>query len=428
MTEEAQRTEQASTVPEASPQVRLDLTEAQIDLAERQLRMAVETRFRTLVEQIPAVVHISRLDPVSSTIYISPHVETMLGYSPKEWLEDPELWPRIVHPDDLEASLADNKRHIETLTPSTQEYRLIAKDGRVVWIHEEAVVVRDEMGRPQYSQGVMVDITERKQAEDTLRRALEREREALHRLQALDEMKDAFLLAVSHDLRTPLTSILGIAITLARQEVQLSPEEFQDLLGRLATNARKLDRLLSDLLDLDRLSRGIVTPKLEDVDLGALVSSLVEEMDLLNGRPVHVDAEPVAIAVDPAKVERIVENLLANAARHTPPGTPVWVGVTQEDGGALLKVEDAGQGVAPDARDRVFQPFGQATEDVGPSPGIGIGLSLVARFAELHGGRAWVEDRPGGGASFRVFFPQQPRDAVTGTPATAPSPPRPAPR
>jgi signal transduction histidine kinase len=109
--------------------------------------------------------------------------------------------------------------------------------------------------------------------------------------------------------------------------------------------------------------------------------------------------------VDAAKVERIVENLLANAARHAPDATGIWVSATASDGGVLITVEDNGPGVPPELRAAVFEPFRQGPDRSQHSPGVGIGLSLVARFAEIHGGRAWVEDRAGGGASFRVFLP-----------------------
>ncbi len=246
---------------DASPRVDTSVTYDLTDVSPHVQLEPIEERFRSLVERMPAVIHISRLDETSSTVYISPRVETMLGYPPQQWLDDPSLWPKIVHPDDLEAALADNAHHIETFEPSVQEYRMVARDGRVVWIHEEAVVVRDTRGAPTYSQGVMVDVTESKQAEEALRTALERERQASDQLRALDEMKDSFLVAVSHELRTPLTTILGIALTLVRDDVTFDPHETRDLLERLANNARKLDGLLSDLLDLDRLSRGLIEPK-----------------------------------------------------------------------------------------------------------------------------------------------------------------------
>ena len=229
--------------------------------------------------------------------------------------------------------------------------------------------------------------------------------ESAARLQALDEMKNMFLDAVSHELRTPLSAVLGIALTLGREDVPLSASETQDLLGRLASNAKKLERLLSDLLDLDRLARGIVEPKRKPTDVGALVRGVVEASDVLGGRDVTLDIEPVVISVDAAKIERIVENLLANSARHTDEVARVWVNVAPSGNGIIIGVEDEGDGVPDDLKEAIFEPFRQGPQRSQHSPGVGIGLSLVARFAELHGGRAWVEDRPGGGAAFRVFLP-----------------------
>ena len=125
-------------------------------------------------------------------------------------------------------------------------------------------------------------------------------------------------------------------------------------------------------------------------------------------------AEPVVARVDAAKVERIVENLLVNADRHTTPDTPVWVRVVRRDEGVLLTVEDAGGGVPQELRAALFEPFRQGPAAAAHAPGVGIGLSLVARFAELHGGRAWVQDRPGGGASFQVLLPDHADPATVG--------------
>ena len=116
----------------------------------------------------------------------------------------------------------------------------------------------------------------------------------------------------------------------------------------------------------------------------------------------------VTIEADAAKIERIFENLLSNAIRHTPPQSKVWVRVGPEAGGALLVVEDDGPGIPVEHRESIFQPFGQGAGAPEHAPGVGIGLAVVARFAELHGGRAWVEEREGGGASFHVFLPGQP--------------------
>ena len=140
-------------------------------------------------------------------------------------------------------------------------------------------------------------------------------------------------------------------------------------------------------------------------DVGKLVAKVVAESDVLEGRPVHVDTEPVRLPVDTLMVERIVENLLANAAKHTPPETTVWVRVRSHPDGAVISVEDNGPGIAADRHDQIFAAFERGAEGSTNVPGVGLGLSLVLRFAELHGGRAWLENREGGGASFRVFLP-----------------------
>jgi two-component system sensor histidine kinase KdpD len=227
-------------------------------------------------------------------------------------------------------------------------------------------------------------------------------------------MKDTFLQAVSHDLRTPLAAILGLAVTLERTDIDLETDDMRDLAGRIAANARKLDRMVTDLLDLDRLARGIIEPKLHPTDVGALVARIVADSDPTSARQVNLDTPPVVASVDAAKVERIVENLLANAVRHTPPDARIWVRVEPTEGGVLIVVEDEGPGIDLEHREAVFEPFRQGPDAPEHSPGVGVGLTLVARFADLMGGRAWVEDRPGGGASFRVYLADGTSDAVPG--------------
>jgi PAS domain S-box-containing protein len=236
--------------------------------------------------------------------------------------------------------------------------------------------------------------------------ALDRERAAAEHLRAVDQMKTTFLEAVSHDLRAPLTTVLGVALTLERGGAGgLPADQVADLLGRLSANARRLDGLLGDLLDLDRLARGTLTPQRQLVDIGALTRRVVEDADVQQEHAVVVDAPTLQLAVDAPKVERIVENLVVNAAKHTQAGTAIWVRVQSQRDGVLLVVEDEGPGVPAQLREQVFQPFHTGRNVADHAPGSGIGLALVAQFASLHGGRAWVQDRPGGGASFRVFLP-----------------------
>jgi PAS domain S-box-containing protein len=374
-----------------------------------------EARYRTLFEELPALVYTEAYAVGGSWLYESPGVKDIMGYTPEE-SGQPGFWKKILHPDDRERVLAEDRRVELTGDPWRMEYRSIAKDGRVVWLRDHAVLVRGKPGQPSFWHGFVIDITEQKVAEQAMREALERERQATNRLRALDEAKNVFLNAVSHELRTPLAAIVGIALTLKRAGSSLAEEDGADLVDRLAANASKLDRLLSDLLDLDRLNRGIVTPQLRHTDLAALVARIATEWE--TARPLELAVEPVVAQVDSAKVERIVENLLANADRHTTPDTPVWVRLARQNQGVLIAVEDAGGGVPPELRAALFEPFRQGPEAAAHAPGVGIGLTLVARFSELHGGRAWVEERPGGGSSFRVLLPDPP--AASSSTASAP--------
>ena len=380
-----------------------------VDISE-QKRLESELRseavkFKSLAERIPAVVYIEgEGGSDDAPFYISPQYEELFGYTPEERQARPTLWRELLHPEDRERVLLAEQQASDE-HPFNADYRMVARDGRTVWVHDETVPIRDESGEPLFYQGVMYDISEQKRAEQELAQALDMERLAVERLREADDMKNTFLTAVSHDLRTPLSAILGSAITLeSADELGISQEDRKQLVRSLARKSRRLTAMVNDLLDMDRLTRGLVQPRRELMDLGALLGRTVAESDVLDERTVHVQMEPIDAWIDESMVVRIVENLLVNAIKHTPPTATIWVGARRVDNGVVVRVDDDGPGIAADERDRLFEPF-ERGERSAPSPGLGVGLSLVARFAEAHGGRAWVEDREGGGASFRVLFP-----------------------
>ncbi|HEX9717031.1 MAG TPA: ATP-binding protein, partial [Actinomycetota bacterium] len=357
----------------------------------------LEAKYRTLVEQIPSVVYLAEYGEQGDWLYISPQIERVLGYTPAEWLVHPHPMASFTHPDDLPAVREEEDRSLAMGESFRAEYRMRTRDGRWKWILDEATAVRDAEGRPIVLQGIMHDLTERKAVEEELAAAVDK-------LRALDRLKDTLLQALSHDLQNPLTAILGTASTLARLDSELTEEERTNLLRALEARTRAAKTLLTDLLDLNRLDAGIVEPRREMVDLSELVRRVADHPDL-DGRPVMIEAaDHVTLGVDRAKVERIVENLLVNADRHTPETSRIWIRVSEQDGGAVIAVEDDGPGVPDVLKESIFEAFRRGP-DAAELPGSGIGLSLVAKFAEMHGGRAWVEDRPGGGASFRVFLP-----------------------
>jgi PAS domain S-box-containing protein len=364
-----------------------------------------EQRFRALEQQVPAITYLDSVDPPQETLAISEQTTTVLGYTPEEWYANPGLWKKIVHPED-----ADRLEAAQRLGAVAEgvEYRVIAKDGRTVWLRDRSRLITDGEGVPRYWLGVLVDVTDRRRVHE-LRHELASERAEIVRLSAADEAKTIALQAVSHDIRTPLAAILGLAATLESHSQEMTGDDVRDLSSRIVENSRRLDRIVTDLLDLDRLQRGGLFPRLRPLDLGALVRQIVTRTDAVTERRMQLDTGPVHVRADPTMVERIVENLLANAVKHTPGDSRIWVRVERTDDGASIVVEDDGPGVPADARERIFEPYAQ-----GPAPGeggAGVGLALVAKFAELHDGRAWVQPRPGGGASFRVLLAYEPSEA-----------------
>jgi len=366
-------------------------------------------RFHRLVESLDAVFWEAEANGLRVT-FLGGRVEELFGADAATWLDHP--WGEHIIDADRAVAVAEVRRAIADGTDANVEYRIGAPGGDGRWLRDLVTVVRGSHG-PRQVRGLTVDVTERRHAEQTLREserkyseAFLREREAAERLRALDEMKNTFLEAVSHDLRTPLTSILGSALTLEQSRLEMPSTDALDLVHRVAANARKLERLLGDLLDLDRLQRGIVSPQRRATDIGALIARVLAEVENPDGRAIDVEAGLLNANVDGPKVERIVENLVANALRHTPPEAHVLVWARAVDGGIEIGIDDAGPGVPAEVRESIFEPFEQRPGPTsGHSPGVGIGLSLVRRFAELHDGRAWVEPRDGGGSSFRVFLP-----------------------
>ncbi len=176
--------------------------------AEERLRES-QARYRTLVEQIPAVVYMDARDESSSAIYMSPQVESMLGYSSEEWAANPKLWVELLHPDDRERILAENARTNETGEKFVTEYRLVARDSRVVWVRDYAVLMRDAAGQSLYWQGVLFDTTEHKLAEEKLSAIVTELEQRNHEVTLLNEMGD--LLQTCHTVEEASTVVSQFA-------------------------------------------------------------------------------------------------------------------------------------------------------------------------------------------------------------------------
>ena len=155
--------------------------------------------FRTLIEQLPVTVYVDRLDELSSNVYTSPQLEAVLGYTVAEWAEDEDLFLKVVHPEDRERVLAEHRRTRDTGEPFSLEYRMIARDGRVVWFLDQATVISDETGRPAFHHGFLLDITERKELEEALRRSEAEVREQKHHLESLLQISPTAIITLDRE-------------------------------------------------------------------------------------------------------------------------------------------------------------------------------------------------------------------------------------
>jgi PAS domain S-box-containing protein len=270
-------------------------------------------------------------------------------------------------------------------------------------------------------EGVLVsaairDVTRRREAEQALGDAYEREREASRRLRDLDRMKSDFLSTVSHELRTPLTAIKGFANLLHSDWGKFDEERRRDIVARIEAAANKLDSLISDLLDFTRLERGKLKFEMTPCNLAFLLRETITKLgSALDTTRIDADIpEDVVALADPAAFSRVLENLIINAAKFSPPGSPIRViGRTLGDAEVVVRVEDHGLGIPPEEADRIFERFYRVEGAHALHPGTGIGLAVVKEFIEAQEGRVWVDSLPASGSTFNVALRRAALPAAT---------------
>ncbi len=232
-----------------------------------------------------------------------------------------------------------------------------------------------------------------------------------------EELRSGLLSSVSHDLRTPLAVITG-AGTMLRDEATLDPGLRRDLVETVCEEAERLERLVSNLLDMTRLDSGTVAPKREWVPLDEVVGGALTRLERrLSGRRIttRLAEDLPLLSIDPVLVEQLFVNLLENAAKYTPPGSEMEVGARREGGTIVVEVADRGPGLPPGDEERVFERFYRGAHAT--VRGVGLGLPIARAIAQAHGGRLVAASRPGGGAVFRLMLPV-PTDVPT-TPGDA---------
>jgi len=373
------------------------------DRAKLQLR-AAEDRYRTLVERLPAITYIADLGANGRWHYVSPQIESILGFSPEEWLSDPTHWMSRMHVSDREPVLAAERRFQDTHEAFQAEYRMFARDETLLWFRDEAVVLHETDDRRLLMQGVMYDITAHKRLEDQLRHS--------QKMEAVGQLAGG----IAHDFNNLLMLIQAHNERLRERLAPHDPAHEDALeIGRAVTRAASLTRQLlafsrkqvlhAKVLNLNRVLTDVLKM------LGRLLANNIELRALQAPSLGHIKA-------DPGQIEQMILNLAVNGRDAMPHGGTLILETRNvavdaayalsHDGVptgeyVMLAVSDTGVGMDTATQAHIFEPFFTTKE---PGKGTGLGLATVYGVVKQMGGAIWVRSQPGRGTTFEIYLPR----------------------
>lgn len=408
---------------------------AEKKLAEDRLFQA-EAKYRSLVEKIPAIVYIAALDGTNRFLYVSSQIRT-LGFSPEQWLNDPDIHLAQIHPEDRAYALEERARSRATGTSLRCEYRLLSRDGTVLWFRDEASVVRDESGRSLFLQGILVDINESKQVEEESRQyryrleelvtkrtnELARANEELRRdigerkqieveltkaktdAEKANLAKSDFLSSMTHELRSPLNVMLGFTQLMESGSPPPTPTQMT-MLKEISGAGWYLLELINKILDLSAIESGKLAVLQEPVCMAEVLwecQTMSEPQ--AQERGIHLifpllDTR-LLVKADRTRVKQVLINLLSNAIKYNRNEGTVEVDCNVLESGRIrISVRDTGPGLPPEKLAQLFQQFNRLGQEAGSVEGTGIGLVVTKQLVELMGGTIGVESTVGMGSRF----------------------------
>ncbi len=361
-----------------------------------------EAKYKLFVEQVAAVSYIAEVGLHGKWHYVSPQVEAIFGYTQEQWLAGSEDWIQHVFEEDhpLIEAAEENCMRAKRFQA---EYRLKRKDGRIIWVSDNAVFVPGSESHP-LMEGIIVDITERHLLENQLQQA--------HRMEAVGRLAGG----VAHDFNNLLTIIKGY-VELAMTRVG-AHAELRGNVQQIADAAERAVTLVRQLLAFSR--KQVLKPKVLDLNaivlnMDKMVRRLVSETIEMRTR---VEKQLGAVRADPGQIEQVILNLIVNARDAMPDGGKLWVETSNIELGSdiahdqapikpgpyvMLSVTDTGIGMSADTLPHIFEPFYTTKES---SRGTGLGLSTVYGIIKQSGGHIWVNSEPGKGTTFKVYLPR----------------------
>lgn len=346
--------------------------------------------YRELVEGIPAILYVDRPDEFSTNFYTSPQAEELLGYTREEWGTDQDLWLRIMHPDDLDAVRAENERSNADGEPFHAEYRVIARDGRIVWIRDDALLVREPGGAPKYWRGIMLDVTAEKEAEEklrwsleVLRRTIQQRRELAQKVETAQEEERRRIAADIHDDPIQVMSAVELRLSmLADQPEMITSAALGELRSTVRHSIERLRSLVFELRPLALDRDGLVVAV--DQYLGHAAKETGWEHEVID--ELAQEPEPELRA----SLYRIVQEAVTNARKHAD-ARRVSVRISTVGDGVTVTVTDDGTGF----------DTGRAES---PVPGH-LGLTTMIERAELFGGWCRLASTADAGTTVQCWLP-----------------------
>jgi PAS domain S-box-containing protein len=362
-----------------------------------------ESDHRAIFERSP--IGIARISSEGELLEANTALLTMLEHDFQVMRS--HSWPDLLRAYDQAAARARFSPLLAGISEGKSvQVRAGTGSGNWLWLQLSATSIPDASGRPEHVLVMVEDVTVVREAQDKLGEALESQRSANATLEKLDRTKTEFLSIVSHEFRTALTGIQGFSELI--RDGGLEPDEVRAYGGYIFNDADRVNRLIGDMLDLDRMESGRMSIRTADVDINEVLSDSIARAGSSPSVEFKSDLDPrLPIVVgDRDRLVQVVSNLVNNAVKYSPDGGTVTLSSRAEEGFALVSVTDTGVGIPPDEISHVFERFRRVRSGAAQSiPGTGLGLTIVKQIVEMHGGKIWVESAVGHGSAFHFTLP-----------------------
>jgi PAS domain S-box-containing protein len=369
-----------------------------------------EADHRAIFERSP--IGIVRISSDGELVEANPALLGMLEHDFEAMREN--AWPDLLRAYDQAASRQRFAPLLAGITAGNSvQIRAATGSGKWLWLQLTATSIPDSSGRPEHLLVMIEDVTTVRETSDQLAEALESQRNANTNLEKLDRTKTEFLSIVSHEFRTALTGIQGFSELI--RDGGLEADEVRAYGGYIFNDADRINRLIGDMLDLDRMESGRMSMRSGDVDINEVLTEAMARAGTASTIEFKSDFDPRLPIVlgDRDRLIQVVSNLVNNAIKYSPDGGTVTLSTRAEGGYALISVTDTGLGIPADEIGHVFERFRRVRSGAAQSiPGTGLGLTIVKQIVEMHGGKIWVESAVGHGSAFHFTVPLAAEDAT----------------